>query len=563
MAVIDLKRNGKNFGVTTIDEEMLLSDLRAQLRKRSKDEDKNLRYGDRFLSLGGNEIDFQKELDIKVRQVLKDGIISIQGTPEPAGPSPKRDITVKDGKSGSRLFTNQEVSQTLYEFKQYLIKQTEMSESDIFVLDGADVQDEQARDMRLAVPADKNNNTIAVKKTIKQGGVEFGTAPEIKPTAPTLPDWSEKIEWGSPQYPTPTKFAGKAPDPKDPEHKWSTLTEDEKRYVFSRKQLGSAIIFSKTVGSELDRASSSYKAVTINVAEPGVTEQQLNAKSSFQMTYSQMVHELRKRGMTSASASVGAKGVAVKGGFSTSNVEFSQADRTNAYMSQLVYKPAVKLDFKSEHIQATEAFKNAIKAAVEQTNRDDPYPSRTRYYALLDVLKKYGHFIPTEFMLGGAFVIEEVKSVDKAAKIDEQSTSFSAGVGAEVNGVTAAVEAGNTTELKRRTTSLATKQSVTISQIGGDTGAFSSDDPSPWLQSLRYSPNWSVIEYSGLTPTIQYLPPDLLRECLALIKAHWADPETEGMTALNMLEYATLAESARIKSEAPDVLHEIYGGAQL
>ena len=77
---------------------------------------------------------------------------------------------------------------------------------------------------------------------------------------------------------------------------------------------------------------------------------------------------------------------------------------------------------------------------------------------------------------------------------------------------------------------------------------------------MRYSRYWAVIDYSDLMPTIRYLPPDLLRRCLDLIKLHWADPQTEERTTLNMLEYATIAESQLIATETRADTRELYGG---
>ena len=167
------------------------------------------------------------------------------------------------------------------------------------------------------------------------------------------------------------------------------------------------------------------------------------------MTYSQVVHELRKRSATNVSASIGAKGVGVKGGFTTSSMEINQTDRSKIYMTQLIYKPAVQLFFdENKDVVATDAFKAAMKLAVDQSVVDDPFPSRTRYYEILSALDKYGHFIPTRFMFGGAFIIEEVAEVAKTGNISEKSTSFSGGVEATIKGVTTAVEFGNTEEVK-------------------------------------------------------------------------------------------------------------------
>jgi hypothetical protein len=541
--------------------ETFLSDFRKQIASLSTP---LIADNERFQEKGiaGSVFALDSEKAFKVKDAVdKDQVVIVSA-------SPKRSITVQKGAS-SREFPEVEESQSLLQFKKYLIANDAMSSSDIFVVSGADVKDEQAGAITVGKAAADN------KIVIKVGQPILGPGPvTVGPGDPTknLRSWDQEIKYGTPEYPAPNKFSGKAPTKEDPEDKWSALKENEKMWVFSVRQLGRSVLFPKlTLPKPLDPGETSgpslkkadLKAVRIQVADPGVTEQNLTAQSSFQMTYSQTVHELRKRAVTNVSASVGAKGVAVKGGFSTSNVEIDQSDRTNVYMSQLIYKPAVELFFDEDNdIRATDAFSNAIKAAVNQSTPSDPYPSRTRYYAILRELDRYGHFIPTRFMLGGAFFIEEVKAVDKSGKIDEQSTSFSGGIGAEIKGVTAAVEAGNTQEVKRLTTSLAAKASVKISAIGGDTGAFSTSDPGPWMQSVRYSRYWAVIDYSDLVPTIRYLEPDLLRQCLALIRAHWADPQTEERTTLNMLEYATIAEAKQMKPKAPDAAHEFYGGNQ-
>jgi hypothetical protein len=640
MSLIDVKRDGQPIAAEVVDkpEEMTLSAFREQLGARMHSDDE-------FLSKAGSPIErMLQENEVKVTNILQDGVVNIRGASKPAGPvsirvmkggnstpvlakvedllsefrkqlasqsppliaenerfqekdvaassfalasekafkvkdamdkdqqikivpaSPKRKITVVKGTS-TNDFEDVEESQSLYQFKERLMGNNAMAPSDFFVVRGEEVKDDKARVTTVAKAAVDNKIIVKPAQPLL-GGTVPSPSVSLPDTTKNLRDWSQTISYGTLEYPVPAKFTGRAPGKDDPEDKWSALKDNEKQYIFSVRQLGKAIVFPKAVrdggvfSADLTKADS--KAVSISIAQPGVKEQNLSVLSSFLMTYSQTVHELRKRAATNVSASVGAKGVAVKGGFTTSNMEINQADRTNVYMLQLIYKPAVELYFdEDKDIVATEAFTNAIRAEMDRSVTNDPFPSRTRYYGILRVLDKYGHFIPTRFMLGGAFIIEEVKTVDKAGKIDEQSTSFSGGVAAEIKGVEAAVGAGNTEEIKRLTTSLSTKQSIKISAIGGDTGAFSSSDPSSWLQSIRYSRYWAVIDYSDLVPTIRYLPPDLLRQCLGIIKAHWADPQTEERTSLNMLEYATLAESAWMKSQERDDAHEIYGGRPL
>ena len=536
--------------------EDFLSEFRKQLSSMSSSlitEDERFQEKD----VAGSSFTSASEKAFKVRDAMdKDQQIKIVHA------SPKRNITIEKGKS-SQSFPEVEELQSLLQFKKYLVANGGMTATDIFLVGAAEVKDEQAGKITVAQAADKDN-----KISVKIGEPILGKDPvTVNPTDPStnLRDWSQTINYGTPEYPVPTKFSGKAPTKEDPEDKWSALKDNEKQYVFSVRQLGSAIVFPRAavdgekLSAELTKADA--KAVSISVAQPGVKEQNLSAQSSFLMTYSQVVHELRKRSATNVSASIGAKGVGVKGGFTTSSMEINQTDRSKIYMTQLIYKPAVQLFFdENKDVVATDAFKAAMKLAVDQSVVDDPFPSRTRYYEILSALDKYGHFIPTRFMLGGAFIIEEVAEVAKTGNISEKSTSFSGGVEATIKGVTTAVEFGNTEEVKNLTTSLSKQQSIKISAIGGDTGAFSSNDPGPWLQSMRYSRYWAVIDYSDLMPTIRYLPPDLLRRCLDLIKLHWADPQTEERTTLNMLEYATIAESQLIATETRADARELYGG---
>lgn len=558
-ATIRVIREGKSTPVQAKVSD-LLSDFRKQLASQSPPLiDDNERFQEK--ENAGSCFPRTSENTFKVEAATdKDHQIRIV----PA--SPKRDITVQKGTT-SQKFPEVEEAQSLLQFKKYLVANDAMGLADTFTVGGADISDEQADKISVGKAADKDNKIV-----IKVGQPILGTTVvTVNPSDPTkgLRDWNQAINYGTQEFPVPTKFAGKAVGTKsDAEDKWSALKDNEKQYVFSVRQLARAIVFSKSTahggisGAELTKADN--KAVSICVAQPGVKEQNLSAQSSFLMTYSQTVHELRKRAVTNVSASVGAKGVAVKGGFSTSNMEINNTDRSTLYMSQLIYKPAVELYFDPDNdVLATDAFINDIKKAMDKHTDGDPFPGRTRYYELLRVLDKYGHFLPTRFMLGGALVIEEVKEAAEAGRVDERGTSFSSGVGAEIQGVTAAVEAGNTQEVKTLTTNLASKQSIKISAIGGDTGTFSNNDPSNWLSSLRFSGNWAVIDYADLMPTIRYLPKDLLRGCLGLIKAHWADPQTEERTTLNMLEYATLAESSWMNAQLVDAPHEIYGGNPL
>ena len=483
--------------------------------------------------------------------------------------SPTRRITVTKGEAIKKTYEPEEL-EVLANFRaKKLIPEGVMTDSDVFVVGQGDLSaaDENKTTIRSAVDA---NNVLKIKYT-PATSVFGGTVPKVDLKAVPQKDWAHVITYGTgpTDMPLPPKFSPGTTLTGDDE-KWDDLSTEYKRFVVSRNQLGKSITILPAINQNSQQLSrADYFAVWLvpklrqGKQEPGATAPGVRMVSSFMSTFSQTVQQLRKRGATTASASLGAKGIAVKSEFTSAQEETRETDRSALYMTQLVYAPKIQLFFKEdEDIIPTDEFTHEIEVAVTQNVPNDPHPTKTRYIEILKVLKSYGHFVPTRFDIGGACTVEEVRAIEKSAAIDEKSMSFSAGVEAEIKGVQAGISGGKSEGLKESLTKLDSMKSVTYTVLGGDIGTVSPDNPSPWLSSLRSSKNWGVIDYTDLVPTIRFLGPNLLRECLALIKLHWADPDTTQHTALNMLEYATVTEASLmatdLKNRATDPEHNLY-----
>jgi hypothetical protein len=514
---------------------------------------------DRFQTKPNVIISLQNEAILKVRDAL-----DAAGAATLVPASPVRNITVVKG-SKSTPYNAVEDSEGLATFRARLIKDNVMTASDAFMAGTAELPKDPPPTYTIS-QAVSDKNVL----TIKDAPVFTGDTPTV-----TLPkfaggEWAHSINYGTgpTNVPVPPKFVGVIPTTK--EDRWEALTAEEKRYVFSINQLGRSIVIPASgVESQNQKYLTKANALAVWItpydeqtkkAEPGANEPQSKLESSFLVTYSQTVQQLRKRGATTAAASFGAKGIALKAELTSAYEETRETDRSELYMTQLLYKPAIELFFRDGDINATDEFTKAIGEAVYlKVSSSDPYPTRTRYYAILSALNNYGHFIPTRFVLGGACAVEEVRTVDKSATIDEKSFSFSTGVAAEIKGVQAGISGGDSKALKESWSKLDQRQAIKTTVLGGDTGSVSTENPSPWLASLRLCNNWGVIEYQDLEPTIRYLKPDLLRECVAICKMHWADPGTNQRTALNMLEYANSAESRLLATENSDSGHFLWG----
>lgn len=553
---ITLKKAGKG-SLFPFDAGKSLEDFRKFLETQSP---KAIEDIDRFQVKDqmGSTISKDNEKLFKVTDAIGEGdavtLVTVSST---------REITVQKGET-KKSYPAVEETESLGAFRARLITDGVMSKSDVFVVGSGELS--QAQEATYTVGKAVSDKNILTIKDTPRTSIFGDKVPTVELKGPPAKDWSHEIKYGEPKEPPkPAKFEPSTQT--TAEDKWTELSTAEKRYVFSVNQLGKSIVIPRAIDGKnryLDRAD--YHAVWIEPKlrqgkqEPGATMPQLKFRSTFFTTFSETVQQMRKRGATTASASLGAKGIAVKSEFSSASEETRETGRSALYMTQLFYKPVVELFYDDEDIEATEEFTQAIGEAVNRSVARDPHPTKTRYRELLQALTRYGHFIPKRFVLGGAAVVEEVREIDRSAAIDETSMSFSAGVQAEVKGVEAGVSGGQSNALKQSLTNLQSMTSVEYTVLGGDTGTVSPENPSPWLTSLRSCKNWGVVDYGDLAPTILYLAPNLLRECLALIKLHWADPDTADYTALDMREYATLAEAKLIALDLRrgDSEHNLY-----
>jgi hypothetical protein len=560
---ITVKKAGKSSSPHKFDASKSLDEFRTFLAARTP---KAIEDSDRFQFKDQADTTINKadEDQFKVAETMDKNSIALV----PA--SPTREITVSKGENTKRRYTVEE-SEVLANFKaKRLIPEGMMDDSDVFVVGTGDLSpaDESTTTIKKAVPTPAN--ILAIKYTPAES--IFGkTVPKVESKAPPIKDWAHTISYGTlpTDLPVPVKFSPSTTlkaGVSGADEKWDDLSTEYKRYVVSRNQLGKSIAILPDADQDVVKRADYYAVWLVpklrqGKQEPGATAPGVRMRSSFMSTYSQAINQMRKRGATTASASLGAKGIAMKTEFTSAQEETRETDRSTLYTTQLVYAPRIQLFFtEDEDIVPTDEFTHAIEEAVTQNVPNDPKPTKTRYIEILKELKKYGHFIPLRFDIGGACAIEEQRVIEKSAAIDEPSMSFSAGVEAEVKGVQAGISGGKSDSLKNSLTKLDSMKSVTYTVLGGDTGTASPENPSPWLTSLRSSQNWGLINYSDLVPTIIFLGPNLLRECLGLIKLHWADEDTRFYTALNMLEYATIAEARLMAADikTKDKEHNLY-----
>ncbi|MGH9327488.1 MAG: MAC/perforin domain-containing protein [Terriglobia bacterium] len=411
--------------------------------------------------------------------------------------------------------------------------------------------------------------TKPVKEVAKGGKLSIKYTPLLGPTTPKPvlpPAPSTKVEWGQTVTYTSAGGATKPPaisggsfDGKD-QDEWSTLTWDQKRYIYSLLQLGRAIVMGPAAslrgapGDSLVKSAKDTVWLMFPANGPDFTLPEKSFWGKFRSTFSLAAHEVHKRAATSVSAGGGVKGAALVSEFGMVEESTQHEQKSKLYNSQLFCKPVITLKVDVERdVKASEEFTEAIRETLDAAI-EDIYPERTRYIRLLKVLGKYGHYLPVEFELGGAMGFAEIIEVDKNQTTTMKSFSSKGKVEATVKGVEVNTGFAREDSQQDKREFQEEKTTADYFMIGGDPSTYDTAKPGEWLKSLKKHTYWRVIGYEKSTPTIRFLRPDLLTRCIALLKKYAADPETARYTVLDMMQYA-LANQATL---APVPGHDIY-----
>jgi len=432
---------------------------------------------------------------------------------------------------------------TLAQFRLTLQTDKVIEPVDIFVIDGADLRTAGERDVLIKILKD---NTLNVKYSSTLSG------PIPKPTVPTMPypkvEWSQAVTYQQGGAIAPPVIKGGTFDNKD-EDKWPNLTTEQKRSIYNMLQLGRAMIVGTSdalTNGEPGEIPRSYRSAVLLMFpeernhEPLFVAPNRGFTSKFLSTFSLTAHELHKRAVSTAKAGAGVKGAAFTSEVNVASESTEHQLQSRLYMSQMFVKPVVKLktDVKTD-VKPNPEFSLAIWRALYESGQ-----GIHRYVKLLEVLKEFGHFLPTEFQLGGAAFFEERAMVDKRKDIKMNSFSTKSGLEGTIKGVELSAGVGHEQAQKNENEDQLEERTTETFVIGGDAGTVAKDSYSEWLKSLKSHTYWKVIKYDAFVPTIRFLDPRLLAPCLAVLKEYAKDPLTAQHTCIDMMDYALLAEAA-------------------
>jgi hypothetical protein len=503
----------------------------ATLRTKLEDES-FMTAQDRFLNQGA-EITPDDESKVDVKDILDGNNLTIKPSAKPSKPEPgSKNITFAKGTEKKNI--RADPKSKLSDLRKQLEQDKHLLPTDRFEYGGAeiDLKDEA----EIIVEEILKDNVLTVKASNKVTPGKTPDAPKVDSLIPKSgynlnptanPEGLKVLE---------TIAGERAAAATTGLVYYYHLNDAEKTTLLYKKlQLTRGLLIQPKAFSK------SAKDVRTLNGEPIYTMPEFTLDIDREVSFSETVHELRKRGVQTAKGSAGAFGVAVSATYTKETETFSSTKEESVYLIAREDVPKVELQFTPEQITPTNEFLQAVQGVLAMSTAK----KEQQYLKLLEVLDQFGFYMATKFTLGGQVWAEDQKTVKTEIQAKSELESF--GVAFEANleasgyPVSASGGYGQLNEEKQTDIKIEGKRRITKKFKGGDPAAHGKIES--WIASLGNSERWDVIKYTELKPTLDLLPSDQRNRCANIINTYCLLPDTARITALDMLGYARLLTS--------------------
>ncbi|HJS98957.1 MAG TPA: hypothetical protein VJ756_07695 [Terriglobales bacterium] len=261
-----------------------------------------------------------------------------------------------------------------------------------------------------------------------------------------------------------------------------------------------------------------------------------------------VISEMRKRGINQAAASgswndaTGLNGVQVRSTYTRDLEEYAKAINSEIHVLEERAVRKVTLTLSNQDLRPTKRFRADVAKIV---NSSEP---RIQQYARLhsEIFGSYGHFFPTEVVLGGKWIKEysETSSdTNEQSRLVQEIKAAGDGKGTTEEGTFGmGLAYGNYSDKFSSIRVIQQLKSQRATKTGGAAAASIDTDEGPWVNSLAAMGNWAVIETCKMLPIISLLEGDdaadeLRQQCISLINEFATNSISTNNTAVDMEAY--------------------------
>jgi hypothetical protein len=513
----------------TVNVKMFLHDLRQELAKL----DPPMAAADRFVVDGSEIPDEDEEKNTPIEAVLKKNVLTVKRAAVKPG-----SVRVKlDFGEDHEISYEVKPEMLLSDLRKELAGKTPplMAEGDRFLVDGAILPVSQEKDPESKVEIALKKNVLTIKK--KEGaaspvtlGKGTGTAPKIDTLKASPDKLTYTANTSAATALTQLKADTAAAKSATLEYYYKLKDKAKRDLLLNKLQLRNGLTFRPNGFTQAD------EQVVEMDAFPGMHIPADVLDSTSQMTFSETVHELRKKGVETNSNSAGFAGIGLSTKYTKETESLTVSKKTKVFLWASQDIPKVELFVQREALRPTGAFVDAVRGAVG-TSGD---LTEANYTALLDVLNLYGFYAAMRVWLGGQIYAEQSQEISEQVQANREMESFQVAfeVSLEVVGypVKAGTSYGQLNEEQKKDINVQASKRISKKAKGGDPAAVNA--PATFITTLGKAESWAVIKYLELLPTPDLLPAELKARCAQAIDKYCLSPNTAKKTTLDMKKYA-------------------------
>jgi hypothetical protein len=323
-----------------------------------------------------------------------------------------------------------------------------------------------------------------------------------------------------------------------------------KKALFNKLHLDQGLVVKGADSVSLAEESSKAPAWYVPSGEgPGVSSPGSSRTHRMWAAATKVLSEIRKHGIDQVAASgswndlTGANGVQVKASYLSDLEEYGKSVRTELYILEEKAVRKTILTLSNQDLRPKAQFRYDVAKIVNSSE------SRIRQYQRLheEIFADYGHFFPTQVVLGGSWTKEYMErssnTAEQARWIQEIKAAAEGGGTSQAGSFKAGLASGNYRDSFTSFQVMKQEREQTARSVGGAVGVDGAND-SAWETSLASMDHWAVIERTRMLPIISLLEGDeeadqLRRQCISLINEFATDSISE-KTALDMESYVAL-----------------------
>lgn len=232
-------------------------------------------------------------------------------------------------------------------------------------------------------------------------------------------------------------------------------------------------------------------------------------------TSSRAVFERKVDGINEAHLSVSSPFVSVETSVAQSNSDQHSSSSSIVYSVARVVRRKKEIEIEVRNLRPSEQFKVDLYNIVI-----DRSSSLQRARNLVELLNKYGWYVPTRYIMGGAFIMHSSTSTSSTTDIAKWSLEIKAKLEGSYSVVSASVGGSH----KDSTSTTNTRESESRNEEKTSIGANGALDVETFLKNVENSDNWKIVQYVDFYPTLLLLQdnsPWILTECIKLLRNNY------------------------------------------